>query len=87
MLETAREFALDLLEASGEADAVRRRHADFFATFAEQAEPQLQGAGQAAMVARLEREEDNFRQALRWTLERGDAAAQEQGLRLAGALG
>jgi non-specific serine/threonine protein kinase len=87
MLETAREFALDLLEASGEADPVRRRHAEFFATFAEQAEPQLQGAGQAAMVARLEREEDNFRQALRWTLERGDAQAQEQGLRLAGGLG
>jgi non-specific serine/threonine protein kinase len=87
MLETAREFALHLLEASGEADPVRHRHAEFFATFAEQAEPQLQGAGQAAMVARLEREEDNFRQALRWTLARGDARAQEQGLRLAGALG
>jgi predicted ATPase/DNA-binding CsgD family transcriptional regulator/DNA-binding XRE family transcriptional regulator len=87
MLETAREFALDLLEASGEAGVVRRRHAEFFATFAEQSEPRLQGAGQAAMVARLEHEEDNFRQALRWTFERGDAQAQEQGLRLAGALG
>jgi predicted ATPase/DNA-binding CsgD family transcriptional regulator/DNA-binding XRE family transcriptional regulator len=87
MLETAREFALGLLEASEEADTVRRRHADHFATMAEQAEPQLQGSNQAAVVARLEREEDNFRQVLRWTHERGDAEAQEVGLRLAGALG
>jgi non-specific serine/threonine protein kinase len=87
MLETAREFALDLLEASGEAKAVRRRPAEFFASFAEQAEPQLQGASQAAVVARLEREEDNFRQALRWAFESADPEAQELGLRLAGALG
>lgn len=87
MLETAREFALGLLEASGEAEAVRRRHAEYFATMAEEAEPQLQGSNQAAVVARLEREEDNFRQVLRWTHERGGAEAQEVGLRLAGALG
>ena len=37
MLETAREFALTTLEASGEADTVRRRHAEYFATLAEQA--------------------------------------------------
>ena len=30
---------------------------------------------QAAIVVRLEREEDNFRQALRWTLDRGDDEA------------
>ena len=56
MLETAREFAHGLLEASGEADTVRRRDAEFFATLAERAERQLQGAGQAAVVAQLERE-------------------------------
>ena len=41
------------------------------------------------MGARLEREEGNFRQALRWALERGrgDGEALELGLRLAGALG
>src|SRR5207247_2153258 len=31
--------------------------------------------------------EDNFRQALRWSLDRGDAEALDIGLRLAGALG
>lgn len=87
MLETAREFALDLLEASGEADAVRQRHAAFFAAVAEQAEPQLQGASQASVVERLEREDDNFREALRWAFESNSPGAEEVGLRLAGALG
>src|SRR5206468_1511342 len=41
----------------------------------------------AAVTAALEREEDNFRQALRWSLDRGDAEALDIGLRLAGALG
>ena len=44
MLETAREFALATLEASGEAETVRRRHAEYFAALAEQAAPQLQGS-------------------------------------------
>ena len=87
MLETAREFALATLEASGEADTVRRRHAEYFAALAEQAAPQLQGSEQSAVAARLEREQDNFRQALRWTLEREDAEVLDIGLRLAGALG
>ena len=87
MLETAREFAADLLDSSGEAEAVRRRHAEFFAIFAEQAEPRLQGASQAAVVERLEREDDNFRQALRWAFDSGSPDAEEIGLRLAGALG
>ncbi len=87
MLETAREFAVGLLESSSEADTVRRRHAEFFASFAEQAEPQLQGASQASVVERLEREEDNFRQALGWAFASSSPDAQEVGLRLAGALG
>jgi predicted ATPase/DNA-binding CsgD family transcriptional regulator/DNA-binding XRE family transcriptional regulator len=87
MLETAREFAGDLLETSGEADTVRRRHAEFFAAFAEQAEPKLLSGGQAAVVESLEREEDNFRTALRWAFDSGTPGALEVGLRLAGALG
>jgi predicted ATPase/DNA-binding CsgD family transcriptional regulator len=87
MLETAREVALDLLAAAGETEAIRRRHAAYYAALAERAEPQLQGPEQAVWFARLEREQGNFRQALRWALDRGDAEALEQGLRLAGALG
>jgi non-specific serine/threonine protein kinase len=87
ILDTVREVALDLLEASGESAAVRSRHAGFLATLAEATTTQLQGLGQAAVSMRLEREEENFRQALRWALGRGDADALEEGLRLAGALG
>jgi non-specific serine/threonine protein kinase len=35
MLETIREFALDTLDGSGEGDAVRRAHAQYFLAFAE----------------------------------------------------
>src|SRR5262249_42092037 len=41
MLETIREYALDQLDASGEADETRRRHAEYFALFAEQVEPEF----------------------------------------------
>jgi DNA-binding NarL/FixJ family response regulator len=87
MLETAREFALTLLDACGETDVVGRRHAAYYARLAEQSSPQMQSSGEASVAAALDREQDNFRQALRWTLQSGDAEALDIGLRLAGALG
>jgi predicted ATPase len=41
MLETIREYALEQLEASGEADELRSRHAEYFLSWAEEAEPHL----------------------------------------------
>ena len=43
MLETIREYGLERLDATGDADTVRRAHADYFLTLAESAEPQLTG--------------------------------------------
>jgi predicted ATPase/DNA-binding SARP family transcriptional activator len=83
LLEPVRQYAREKLEASGEAGAVRCRHADFFVRLAEEAEPELTGAQQRVWLDRLEAELDNLRTALGWSFEGGEP---EVGLRLAGAL-
>jgi non-specific serine/threonine protein kinase len=94
MLETVGEYARERLEASGEAEAVRRRHAAYFTGLAERAAPELHGPRQREWIDRLERERDNLRAALRWAVpppgappapDRGPAAAG-LGLRLGLAL-
>jgi predicted ATPase/class 3 adenylate cyclase len=84
MLETIRQFAMERLEASGEAERVRRRHIEFFLALAESAnlttEALETGAGQRqeAVLA----EEENVRAALDHATE----TDPELGLRLAVAL-
>jgi predicted ATPase/DNA-binding CsgD family transcriptional regulator len=80
MLETIREYALERLKASGEAEAVRRQHAIFFLQLAQEAEPKIRGAEHFLWRTRLEVEHDNLRAALRWTLESQEA---EMGMQLA----
>jgi predicted ATPase/DNA-binding SARP family transcriptional activator len=89
MLETIREFAREQLEASGEAGAVRDRHARHFSTLAEEAEVEIRDAeptlGMVSPLQRLaemEREHDNLRAALDHLGEHDPPA----GLRLAVAL-
>ncbi len=84
MLETIREYGLEQLVANGEAETVRRRHADFFLWLAERAEPTLLGRQRKQGLAQLEADLDNFRAALLWS--QADANRAETGLRLAGAL-
>ncbi len=84
MLETVREYALERLEESEEAEQLRRRHAGYFLGLAEEEERASQGPLQRAWLDRLEAEHDNLRAALAWSLSpRGDT---EMGLRLTGAL-
>ncbi len=83
MLETIREFALERLEASGEASQIRRRHAAAFLALAEDAAPHLQGPEGKTRLDRLEREHDNLRAALGWAVERGEV---ETALRFGAAL-
>jgi len=82
LLETVRQYSREKL-APSESDSLRERHLQFFLRTAEQAEPQLQKAGQQAGLERLEIEHDNLRAALEWSKVR---AGTEVGLRLAGAL-
>ena len=83
MLETIREYGLEQLQESGEEEWVQSRHADYCLALAESAEPELIGPDQVTWLSRLERDHDNLRAALGWTLHRGDAVTA---LRLAGAL-
>ena len=83
ILETIREYALERLADSGEADAMRRKHATFFLALAEEAYPRMFSAELSTWYRRLEIEHNNLRAALQWTLEHQEA---EMGLRLAGAL-
>jgi predicted ATPase/class 3 adenylate cyclase/Tfp pilus assembly protein PilF len=83
MLETVHEFAREKLLGSGEAEQIKRVHAQYFLTLAEEAHPELLGANQLQWLEKLEAEHDNMRAALTWALERNEA---EVALRMGGAL-
>ena len=76
MLEPVRQYAQELLEESGEAEERRRRHAAFFLTLAEAAEPELRGPNQVEWLKRLEIENGNLRAAMGWTLDPGGGDAE-----------
>ena len=85
MLETIREFAIEALIADQDADAVRGRHAVFFATCAERVHAEI-GTGteeKAAGLDKLASDLPNFRVALRSLRDGNDI---EQELRLLTAL-
>jgi len=81
MLETVREYALERLVSSGEAEAVRRRHAEYFLTLAERLESTIR---ERSTLAAIQREHDNLRAALAFFKE---SSALESELRLCGAVG
>jgi predicted ATPase len=54
MLEPVRQYALEKLEESGEAQEARRRHVAFFLDLSEEAEPELRGSRQVEWLERLE---------------------------------
>ncbi|MDP8928589.1 MAG: AAA family ATPase [Actinomycetota bacterium] len=83
MLETIREYGLERLSEWDEESAFRRRHAEHWIEVVEQAAEGLAGPDQAAWTRRLEHDHDNFRSALSWALQSGEA---ELGLRLAATL-
>jgi len=83
MLETIREYASERLEDSSDAEAARHAHAEYFLALAEEAEPMLWGAEDAAWLDRLEEEHDNMRAALSWAIRHDE---DHLALELGGAL-
>jgi predicted ATPase/DNA-binding SARP family transcriptional activator len=84
MLLILREYAQDQMAARGEAEALRLRHAIYYAELAERAAQQFHGPQQLLWLQHLEGELDNLRNALTWTIEH---AISDVALRLAAALG
>jgi predicted ATPase/DNA-binding XRE family transcriptional regulator len=81
MLAVIREFAAERLAATGKTDEAARRHAHFYINLMEEAESQLRGANQAEWLERLDRELDNVRAAMAWSLQ---TKSVSEALRLAG---
>jgi predicted ATPase len=82
MLETIREYARGKMAESGEEPLVRRSHAAYCLVLAEDAAADS-GGNQSGLQERLDIESQNFRAALDWLIETGNA---EWGLRLGVAL-
>jgi predicted ATPase len=83
MLETIREYALEKLGVSGEATATRRAHAAYCLVLAEESPSRQAGTQAAGQMDTFAAEYGNFRAALEWLTDTGDA---EWGLRLGAAL-
>jgi predicted ATPase/transcriptional regulator with XRE-family HTH domain len=84
MFETLREYATELLAASGEAEVLLRKHAAYFLALAQRADAGQSGPQEKRWHDRLERDHGNLRAALSWTVSEADQ--RETGMALAGAL-
>lgn len=71
MLVTIRDFALEALAATEEAQAIHGRHAARYLQLAEEAAPHLQGKDVTGWLDRLELEHDNLRAALECDIDSG----------------
>ena len=83
LLEVLRLYGAERLAETGQVEEVRGRHASYFLTMAERAEPELFSSQQVAWMNRLERDYDNFRAAMGWALESDHG---ETALRIASSL-
>jgi len=82
LLETVRQYGLEKLGESGEADTVRSRHRDHYVGLAGRLEA-LASAASRRLIARLEADIDNLHAAFAWSLELSEGATA---LRLASSL-
>jgi hypothetical protein len=85
MLETVRQYARARLDASGEADMARARHAAHFLRLAEAAEPHMGGPQESDWLERLHAEHEDLAAAMSWCAEDGSPADPSWAVRLAAA--
>jgi predicted ATPase/transcriptional regulator with XRE-family HTH domain len=83
LLELLREYAQEELAKANEAEKLHSRHLAYFIDLAETIDTKLDVHPQHTCLAGLEQEQENCRAALSWSL----LHSQEEGLRLATALG
>jgi hypothetical protein len=69
LLETLRQYARERLDESGAADDGRRRHAVYYAEFAEAIGPRLRSSNEIAARRRLRAEVDDLRAAINWAVD------------------
>jgi predicted ATPase/DNA-binding SARP family transcriptional activator len=77
MLEMIRAFALEQLELSGEREQLRKQHADHYLGLVEAASSVIHTLHGQGWRRRLERERDNFRAVLAWSLTAKDSGEIE----------
>ena len=85
LLESTRAYALEKLTRAGAREQLAHRHAKYFRDQAQEAEKRFGAGSTAAWLASVERELDNYRAVLEWTLKDGHDMAL--GGAVAGALG
>jgi predicted ATPase len=68
MLETIREYSIEQLESSGEANSMQQAHAAHFLELADTAHLQLSLPDAALWLQRLQAEQENLRTAFNWSL-------------------
>ncbi len=73
MLEMIREYGLECLAINGELERARQAHASYYLRLAEENELKPGNPEQRERLERLEREHDNLRAAMSWTLKGGES--------------
>ena len=77
LLETVREYARDHLLAAGESEATYARHRDWYTDFVNRGAPAFfRGPESSAWLEDFEREHDNLRTAMQWSLDEGQSGAR-----------
>jgi predicted ATPase len=83
MLGISREYALEKAESRGETEALRRAHALFYLTLAEEQASPKSAISHSAIFVLFQQEYINLKSALQWAIEKGEG---EIGLRFISAL-